>query len=196
MRPTRTLALPPRTRATPTGDAPRRRLGPSAQFGLVGTVALALVATATLATAMPAGAKSHSNARAPKPLGTTFSFPDASNTFVEVTLLRVVTKAPAKTHYVGLHGKGPVIGLEFSMKNISAQPASLALFSSVLYYSSGVVALTTSLGPTKLGSSLNVSTPLAAGSHRQGWMTVQGSRKKLEKIQSTLNGTNTGSWAP
>ncbi|HUC04997.1 MAG TPA: hypothetical protein VL961_06340 [Acidimicrobiales bacterium] len=161
---------------------------------LVGPVAVALTVSVLAVGSLPAAAKG-TKVPKPKPVGTTFDFPDTGNTFVDVTLLRVVNHAPAKGHYSGLVGKGPVVALEFSMKNISASPASLSLFSSVLYYSSGVIALTKNLGATKLGPSLNTATPLNPGAHRQGWLTVQAVNKRLLKIQSTLNGTNTGTWA-
>jgi hypothetical protein len=162
------------------------------RMALAGFSVLGLAGTLTVIGSLPAGAKSHANS--PKPLGTTFAFPDSDSTVVDITLSQVVINAPAKTHYKGLHGKGPVIGLEFTLKNISAKPASLALFSSVLYYSNTVSAVTGSLGATKLGSSLKLSGSMAPGSHRQGWVTAQGSNKKIIKIQSTLNGANTGSW--
>jgi hypothetical protein len=144
--------------------------------------------------ALPAGAKSHTNS--PKPLGTTFAFPDGTGIFVDVTLLHVVTNAPPKTHYTGLSGKGPVVALEFELKNISAKPAPLALFSTILYYAHEVAALSGSDGATKLGPSLNLYGPMAPGSHREGWVTSQGYKKALVKIQSTLNGSNTGTWKP
>jgi hypothetical protein len=54
--------------------------------------------------------------------------------------------------------------------------------------------VTGSLGATKLGSSLKLSGTMAPGSHREGWVTAQGYNKKLIKIQTTLNGQNTGTW--
>ena len=140
----------------------------------------------------------HHKAKGPKlePVGTTFAFPDAKGSIVDVTLLQVQSSAPPKTKYKGLHGKGPVVGLEFNMKNISATPASLTLFSTILYYSSTVVSFTGNLGATSLGSSLNLKGTLAPGKQRSGWITIQGSTKSMERIQATLNGTNTGSWKP
>jgi hypothetical protein len=132
----------------------------------------------------------------PKGLGTTFAFPDAGGTIVDISLEKVVENAPPQTHYKGLHGKGPVVALEFTLKNVGSKPASLALFSSVLYYKSSVAALTTGLGATKLGPSLSLTKPLRPGSHREGWLTTQGSKSTLVKIQSTLNGNSTGSWKP
>jgi hypothetical protein len=152
------------------------------------------LSTFLMSGAAPANASSRVNT--PRPIGTTFAFPDTTGAVVDISLLQVVDNAPARTHYKGLHGKGPVIGLEFSMKNISAKSASLALFSSVLYYSGGVATVTRSDGATKLGPSLNLGSSMGPGSHRQGWITSQGDKKKLLKIQATLNGVNTGSWQP
>jgi hypothetical protein len=129
-----------------------------------------------------------------KPIGTTFAFPDTGGATVDITLLKVVNNAPAKGHYHNLVGKRPVVGLEFLLKNVSAKPASLKLFSSVLYYPTTAASLTGSDGATQLGSSLSLKGTMAPGSHREGWVTTQGYNKKLQKIQATLNGVNTGSW--
>jgi len=150
------------------------------------------------ALALPASASSHKST-GPKlePLGTTFAFPDAKGTVVDVALARVITNAPPKgKKYAGLHGKGPVIGLQFVMKNISSATADMALFSTVLYYKTSVISLTRSLGATSLGSSLKLGGTLTPGAERTGWITVQGKKSSLVRIQSTLNGTNTGNWKP
>jgi hypothetical protein len=151
----------------------------------------------SLATAIAAGpASAAQRASSLEPLGTTLNFPAPGGARVDVTLLRVVTNAPAKTHYIGVTGHNPVVGLEYRLKNVGAKPASLTLFSTVLYYRGETAALTGSDGATKLGPSLNLYGTMASGTTRTGWVTTQGYKKKLEKIQTTLNGTTLGTWKP
>jgi hypothetical protein len=154
--------------------------------------ALAAFAAILFMTALPAGAAAVS----PKPIGTTFAFPDTGGTSVQVTLLKVENDAPPKGRYKGLVGKRPVVGLEFRLRNVNAKPASLALFSTVLYYGRSVASLTGSAGATTLGPSLNLKGTMSSGSQREGWITTQGYNKTLQKIQTTLDGTSTGSWKP
>jgi hypothetical protein len=177
--------------AVPVATPRRRRsllaavLLPLTLAGLLGT-ALVLPASASL-----------DKSKGPKvePVGTTYAMPDPKGVVVDVELVRVVTNAtPKGKKFTGLHGKGPVIALEFGLKNISSGTADLSLFSTVLYYKSSVVSLTRSLGATSLGKSLKLGGTLAAGAQRVGWITVQGEKSSLQRIQSTLNGTNTGSW--
>jgi hypothetical protein len=140
---------------------------------------LSLAGTLSLALALPASAASHKSS-GPKlhPLGTTFAFPDAKGTVVDVALAKVVTNAaPKGKKYAGLKGKGPVIGLEFTMKNISTVPADMSLFSTVLYYKSSVISLTRSLGATSLGSSLKLGGTLAPGAQRIGWSRCKARRR-------------------
>jgi hypothetical protein len=159
-------------------------------LGLFGLLATALALPASAGVDKSKGSKL-------EPLETTFAFPDAMGVVVDVELVRVVTNAPPKgKKFAGLHGTGPVIALEFGMKNISASSADLSLFSTVLYYKSSVISVTHTLGATSLGSSLKFGGMLASGAKRVGWITVQGKKSTLVRIQSTLNGTNTGSWKP
>ncbi len=171
-------------RPSPSGVAIRKAVTAFLPITFLAGMLLSIAGT-------PAGASKH--AKALKPVGTTFAFPDANAAVVNVTLLKVVNGAPPKKKYHGLVGKGPVIGLEYELKNISATPASLSLFSSILYYATTVTSETKSLGATTLGPSLSLAT-LAPNKERSGWITVQGSKKSLVRIQATLNGTNTASW--
>jgi hypothetical protein len=166
-------------------------------------IPLTMAGSLSTALALPAAAAIHKAAShkstGPKlePLGTTFAFPDAKGTVVDVALVKVVTNAaPKGKKYAGLHGKAPVIGLYFTMKNISSATANMSLFSTVLYYKTSVVSLTRSLGATSLGPSLKLGGTLVPGAQRVGWVTVQGKSSSLDRIQSTLNGTNTGNWKP
>jgi hypothetical protein len=129
------------------------------------------------------------------PVGTTLIFPDAGGIKVYVTLVKVVNNAPPKTRYVGLSGHAPVVALEFLVQNKGTRAAPLNLFSTVLYYRGTAAATSQTVGATKLGPTLKL-TPLAPGSHRLGWVTTQGSKKSLQKVQSTLDGTTLGSWKP
>jgi hypothetical protein len=176
----------------PTTPLPRRARRSARSATFTASFALAVCTLVGAISVTPAAAKSSANT--PRPLGTIFAFPDSGGSTVEVALVRVVTNAPPLKHYFGLHGKGPAVALEFYVKNTSKVPAPLTLFSSVLYYAHSVAGLTGTIGATKLGPLLNELTSLPPGAHREGWVTGQANKGRILKVQSTLNGSSTGTW--